>query len=575
MSAPHFKINPVTALAYNMADGSRKYVLFLGAGVSRDAGIPTGYEILIETLRRIRRIEEKNDRIYTMAEMEEYYHAKAANASYSEIVSALLRSNEEQRQYLQSFFGGVPPGAAHREIAAMVRKGLVRFIITTNFDTLLEQALDNEGLKGRYTVITETDVKTSRPWTQEETCRIYKIHGTIEKGRIRNTRRDLSRLSRDLTDDVATMLEHHGVIVLGYSAQQDDQAVLNLFNSRKFRGYSLYWTSYRGELTDNARYIINKQDAVIIHVESAAAFLQDLSDRMEMARSEADSASSGTARLRFRGMVQNPSASVEIQQTADEEAAKVVAYLRHRAAHAAEGREWETAKEALSRSANFILLAEQVIKYRDEQAPRMFSLLQKIDEADTSGAANFLCYILLLTLGALIMENGKYALFSELWAVRRLNARRDAMENLLQWPTEQEFVRQHFEKKNTHPLFPYFDAMLELCSGRDFPLTFDFRRRVAEADLLFFVATVKHQLSVQKPYWRPCSCVYCDGALPDFFLRLRLDRDFRAHAAKGIFSCDGPALLALLDRADEVYQAEMSGYLTSVPGCLPRLSLSK
>ena len=49
-----------------MADGSRKYVLFLGAGVSRDAGIPTGYEILIETLRRIRRIEEKNDRIYTM-----------------------------------------------------------------------------------------------------------------------------------------------------------------------------------------------------------------------------------------------------------------------------------------------------------------------------------------------------------------------------------------------------------------------------------------------------------------------------------------------------------------------------
>ncbi|MCK4731895.1 MAG: hypothetical protein KAT65_05485 [Methanophagales archaeon] len=35
-------INQIIPLSYNLADGKKKYVLFCGAGVSKDVGIPTG-----------------------------------------------------------------------------------------------------------------------------------------------------------------------------------------------------------------------------------------------------------------------------------------------------------------------------------------------------------------------------------------------------------------------------------------------------------------------------------------------------------------------------------------------------
>ena len=58
----------------------------------------------------------------------------------------------------------IPQGEAHEIIAEMVKKSLIRLIITTNFDSLLENALDNKGLKGQYSVISsEEAVKTSKP----------------------------------------------------------------------------------------------------------------------------------------------------------------------------------------------------------------------------------------------------------------------------------------------------------------------------------------------------------------------------------------------------------------------------
>jgi hypothetical protein len=57
-SAMPVNINPILPLSYNLADGKKKYVLFCGAGVSKDAGIPTGWEILLETLRHIRTQKE-------------------------------------------------------------------------------------------------------------------------------------------------------------------------------------------------------------------------------------------------------------------------------------------------------------------------------------------------------------------------------------------------------------------------------------------------------------------------------------------------------------------------------------
>lgn len=240
-----FKINPVISLAYNMADCSQRYALFVGAGVSKDALVPSGWDILIHTLQKIM-AQEGGDRKLTQEEIEKYYKNKYEdNFGYSEIIGQLFPSNEEQRDYLKSFFKGILPGEAHRLIAEIVKERLIKYIVTTNFDTLIEAALDDTGLKGQYTVIDSSDdVLTSKPWPKEDICRIYKMHGTIEKGIIRNTKKDLMQLPEELTKDCLDVIERHGMIVLGYAANEDDKAVCDIFNQRKFKGYTLYWASF-------------------------------------------------------------------------------------------------------------------------------------------------------------------------------------------------------------------------------------------------------------------------------------------------------------------------------------------
>ena len=108
-------INPIIPLSYNLADGKKKYVLFCGAGISKDAGIPTGWDILIETLRLIRNQEDGEIKEYSNEDMEVYYEDNYKGATYSEIIEKLFPSIEEQRAFLKKQFEGKTPGKAHRE----------------------------------------------------------------------------------------------------------------------------------------------------------------------------------------------------------------------------------------------------------------------------------------------------------------------------------------------------------------------------------------------------------------------------------------------------------------------------
>ena len=76
------------------------------------------------------------------------------------------------------------PGKAHRLIADLAKLGVLRCVITTNFDDMIEKALREAGLD--YQVITEENLESSEPLIQCPVFRIYKPHGTIGSGRLRN-----------------------------------------------------------------------------------------------------------------------------------------------------------------------------------------------------------------------------------------------------------------------------------------------------------------------------------------------------------------------------------------------------
>lgn len=124
---------------------------------------------------------------------EAWYHERFGQApNYSEVVNGLAPTRDERRALLQGYFepdeddreeGRKVPTEAHRAIARLCSKDYVRVILTTNFDRLLEMALEAEGISS--VVIDTPDATEGAPPLQHSRCTVIKLHGYYLDTRIR------------------------------------------------------------------------------------------------------------------------------------------------------------------------------------------------------------------------------------------------------------------------------------------------------------------------------------------------------------------------------------------------------
>jgi hypothetical protein len=132
------------------------YALLLGSGVSRSAEIPTGWEIVKDLVRKVAALEgddSAESRALAEDNPDEWWRQhQQGELGYSQILASLAPTSSAARQgYLEKYFvasqddreaGRKRPTEAHKAIAELVRAGWIRVILTTNFDRLMERALE-------------------------------------------------------------------------------------------------------------------------------------------------------------------------------------------------------------------------------------------------------------------------------------------------------------------------------------------------------------------------------------------------------------------------------------------------
>jgi hypothetical protein len=461
----------------------------------------------------------------------------------------------------------------------MVKDKLIKYVITTNFDTLIEMALDDAGLKGQYTVIdSQDDVLTSKPWNKEEICRIYKIHGTIEKGTIRNTKKDLSRLPKELAKDCLDVLERHGVIVLGYAANEEDKAVCNIFYRRKFKGYTMYWTSFDNGISAGATKILHKQDGVLIPIKGASLFLRELRDRIKIAQRGAEQTPEAVAEVRFESMFKSPKPEVEILQTIDRERIRLVRYLEKTLNEIEDINYtslWNGLVKVFQYSYNYLLLIEQIIKYRNEYWDPVTRIFDNVYSTNKSGERygkegliNYLFYCLLEVVGAMVVENNKFGLLRSMLDINRLRKNENGIEYILNWNIQANFIEtknvEEAKQKGNKWIMPKFHYLLGLIDSADFPLKFDLKTKLIETDLLYFVYSVRNPEDSGSAYWFPCSPVYSSHGAPPLFKKIKHDKKFGDMVAKQLFESDYETFLSILKKAkDIIHNRFRSAYFDS------------
>jgi len=282
--------DPAVSLAIALASGPGRYALLLGSGVSRSAGIPTGWEVTLDLIVKVATAQDGE----APADAEEWWrthHSKAPE--YSELLTDLAPLPAERAQLLRSYFEPTPeeretgiklPSPAHRAIARLVAAGVVRVIVTTNFDRLLEQAIQEEGI-APVVISTADQADGASPLTHNP-CTIIKVNGDYLDSRIKNSEEELSSYDSRIDKLLDRVLDDYGLIVCGWSGDWDI-ALRDALERAPNRRYTTYWTLH-SEPSERASGLIAHREATCIPIENADRFFVTLADRVESLMEVAD-----------------------------------------------------------------------------------------------------------------------------------------------------------------------------------------------------------------------------------------------------------------------------------------------
>jgi hypothetical protein len=276
-------IEPSTAVAFSMFENRGVFALLLGSGLSTSAHVPTGWEIVTDLIRRVGTLEKAGEQ----SDWPAWYKGRfSREPNYSELLEELAHSPQERRAILHRYIEPTPedlaegrkvPTPAHRAIAKLVRDGYVRVIVTTNFDRLLENALRDEGVEPSV-VKSDDDIKGAVPLIHSR-CTILKVHGDYLDTRIRNTESELKGYTKPLNGLLDRILDEHGLIVCGWSADWDralSAAIVRAPNRR----YPLFWAS-RSKPSTLAADLIKQRGGRVLTVTSADDFFTALQSNIE------------------------------------------------------------------------------------------------------------------------------------------------------------------------------------------------------------------------------------------------------------------------------------------------------
>lgn len=334
-------LDPQASLAMNVHAQPDVYALLLGSGVSTGAGVPTGWGVVQALVRGAAAASTPGDEasLEVAANDPEAWwqeHGDGKELGYSSLLASLARTSAARRDLLSKFFepseedleeGLKVPGRAHQAIAELVRRGSVKVILTTNFDRLIERAIEAVGISPQ--VVSNEDTAKAMTPLQHSRCTMIKLHGDYTDLEQRNTVEELSSYPNAINELLDRILDEYGLIVCGWSAEWDHALVTALERARR-RRYPLFW-AYRSQLTTAARRLVAQHQAVEIAGLTADDVFGGLVDRLEaLDRLGEPPLTRAIAVARLKRQLPDPIRHIDVHELVMGEVEQVTAYIQQR-----------------------------------------------------------------------------------------------------------------------------------------------------------------------------------------------------------------------------------------------------
>ena len=273
-------IDPTVRISLALHANKGAYAVLLGSGVSAAAGIPTGWQIVSDLVGKVAKLEGADVGDDPVSWYKQRY---GEDPDYSGLLNAIASSPTERSLLLRSYFeptdderrNGVKiPTAAHRTMAQFALSGHVHLFLTTNFDRLLEKALDDVGIVPQV-LSTPDSIGGAVPFGHTK-CTVVKLHGDYMDTRIKNTPEELEVYDPAVNSLLDRVIDEYGFIVSGWSAEWDT-ALRAAFERNRTQRYSLFWAS-RNPPQQHAASLIEQRRGEFVQIKDPDTFFTGIGE---------------------------------------------------------------------------------------------------------------------------------------------------------------------------------------------------------------------------------------------------------------------------------------------------------
>lgn len=258
-------------------NSSIHFGFILGAGASVKSGIKSGSELAKKWYEEIK--EDLSEIDFEKWNKDKEINEKNLAESYTKIFAKRFeidfRAGYEE---LQRYMDKAEPSIGYSFLAQFLSKTSHKFIITTNFDTMVEDALF--GLKEAKPLVLGHELlsKYINP-TSPTRPTIIKIHRDFLLDPY-NTDKEVEKLDEQWKESLEPLLKEHSMIVIGYGG--NDDSLMNYLTEIKDRK-PIYWC-YRDDKSKLSSKIINllRKNDFIIKIHGFDKFMLLLNDKLNL-----------------------------------------------------------------------------------------------------------------------------------------------------------------------------------------------------------------------------------------------------------------------------------------------------
>jgi O-acetyl-ADP-ribose deacetylase len=220
-----------------------EHVAFLGAGVSKEAGIPLAGEICLDIRQRLARVYGDED---------DWVRERLNWDDPSRRYGSCLENYgppEDRVNYFRSLLRGHRPSFAHHALTLlMAHDKLHRDALTTNFDKLLEQSFMVQNIRECQPIRMREEAEFWGP--ELDKCYLLKLHGDYDTHNILNTRDETRAIPEFFTELAHELLRSRGLVALGSAG--NEESICKFFETllrspeKRFLSRGIRWGVYVG-----------------------------------------------------------------------------------------------------------------------------------------------------------------------------------------------------------------------------------------------------------------------------------------------------------------------------------------